>query len=1303
MKRMKYIGLILLFIVSAINIHAAALHLNFDHYQISNGLPSNKVLDLTFDDRGFLWIATDGGLSRFDGAVFRDFNVRQYPSLFNNTAIQVCPAENGDILASGYRGFLQRYDSDADSFITIVPKKFAETIGFLDRDTQTRCFYLHIITGSYTFQLNGEFSSCQPLNKICKYIKNSFIDNKGHLWALNDSALYVFNNKTLQLICKTQLPHVCNTFTPRILQLKNGNICVYSSLNSIDFYQLKDKKLQLLRQVHIPFDGLREIQVATDGSMWFASDGEGLWMSNGIPNSEADFNRIKPYGVSDYDFCKIYSILADSLGNIWVGTQNSGLWHYSIKSGNGSFSSHDLGLPNCVATCFCELPNGHILSTCEGLGICEFSKEADYCKIYTEADGLSNKNVTSVFLDTDNHLLVGTWGNGFYESVIDGGKIHFTQSDKTLNNHAKISFCRKIGNNDFWSCMGGDGLFHHQDNQWTEFPLMIGKWKEVWPNMVTQGKDNDIWISTSTSMWRVQNGKLFLYNLSQFDGTDAYIVSDMQYVRDYGLVAATNKGLLKADTLHKTFVPIDIVPQNEYVASLTIDTHNNLIATIGNCIWRIDLLHNKAEKFYRNFDNNGAYYFQSHAAFCSSDGKIYLGTSDGFICITEKDFNQRASIPSLYFSHVIANGQNQNLSTCNSHIVLPYGHTALSVSIDMADFSKERTHLYYRLNKNEEWQLLNRDQMLSFYYLPTGNYTLQVKTEGMSPENYLQLYIEVEAPWWRTGWFWSLCAFIILLLIGLKLYEVNRDRKLLKQMVNERTSELNEALSTKNRIMRVVAHDLRNPVFAIYGALKQLQTKLGYIDKNELSETINQLTESTQSVQTELGKLLEWATAKQTEQTCQPANINLDELVSSEINLLKLQADKKQIKLCYDCNVKQYVYADSRMLSTSVRNVIGNSLKFTPSGKNIYIHITQASSFATIEIKDEGVGMTAEQLSQLLNAEINKSQTGTAGEAGTGLGIGLAKKYMQNNGGTFQMTSQPGMGTTTILQIPLSQQQLTAETTSAESKAVTVNINEELLQGNTILVVDDDALIAKNIKSMLDEYVDVLVASNGKEALNLINNNNVDIVVTDVDMPEMNGIELGNAILGNPQTNYIPLLYLSARTSEDDRLKGLQTGAVDYISKPFSREELLIKLNNILSLRQRMQQKLLAEWEKNPHKQNSDTAQTADNEQINPYLQKVMDMIALHHTDLNYSIEQLASDLCTSHITLYRKVKSLSGLTPLDLLNDFRLRQAHQLLEEGKDLQDVAMQVGFQDYTYFARKFKTKFGYPPKDVVAKHS
>ena len=1300
MKKVRCIMCMVLALLFAQVSAMAVRYLNFDHYQIPDGLVSNRVNDMTLDSRGFLWLATDCGLSRFDGAVFRNYTPHDCPSLYSDYIAYISRSGNGSIVVSGYNGFLQQYDCRTNSFVTIAPKGFSQTMGMMSFDNTCSRTYCHLDVGTYCLTSADNFSKIESLSSKDEKTINSFTDKTGNLWTISDNYLKV-HDKTNKRICQYRLKHQCNSLTPRFVQLADGCLLIHYRSGQISIFKLSNSKIELQREVRLPFSILRNMCLAVDGSLWYASDGDGLWRSSGCPLSDTDFERIKPYGVSDYDFCKIYSILADKQGNIWVGTRNSGLWHYAIKAKGASVSSADLGLPYCPASAFLSLPNGHLMAACDGMGLCEFSETAGFVKNYTQTAGITNINLTSACLDRENHLLLGTWGGGLYTSNTSAQNASFCSVPigKDNSQQQKVSWCTRVANGDCWVCIGGEGLYCEHNKHWIPYVLKDGSTEELWPNKVVDGEKGEIWISTSSSIWLMKDGKLELFNKQQFIGTDALVVSDMCYVPGYGLVLATSKGLLVANRAKKTFDQVDCCPQQN-IASLVLDKKGRLLVTAGNNILRIDLKKGMVERYPHNFGEKGNNYFIFHAAYCSASGNVYFGTTQGFISIAENEFVEKPVVPKLYLTKVVADGKPVNIGD-NNMVTLSYGHSSLLLTIDMADFSKMRPQLHYRMNTDEEWKILDANQQLKFDFLLTGHFEIEIAPVGAQAGQGIILYVTVNAPWWQTWWFRLLCVLLIAVFAGWKFYSMRRDRELLKQKVEDRTKELNEALTVKSRIMQVVAHDLKNPVFAVYGALQSLRQKSNSMNDTERTTALDKIIDSTRTIQDELGKLLSWATAQKEDQICQPADVNIKELIETEVNLLQLQAKEKQVMLTTCVEVSRYVYADARMLATSIRNVLGNSLKFTPVGKSVTVNAWQDVDSAIVEIKDEGVGMTSSQLDKLQSSAVNDSTKGTAGETGTGLGVGLARQYVLANGGQFSMTSKPGMGTTTLLKFPLSVSYIDTMTKIETSVSVEPSVDAELLQGNTVLVVDDDPLIAQNVKSMLESYVEVILASNGKEALEQITAHAIDIIVTDVDMPVMNGFELGKSILSDPVTNHIPLLFLSARTTDNDRLTGLLTGAVDYIPKPFSQGELLMKMNNILLLRQRQQQHLLEKigQENNANAQNEQT-HPAQPEKINPFLQKTVDVIAEHYTDINYNVEQLAGDLCMSYITFYRKVKSLSGQTPLDILTEYRLNRAYQLLSEGKtDLQDVSFRVGFPDYTYFARKFKARFGCPPKDIL----
>jgi two-component system sensor histidine kinase ChiS len=256
------------------------------------------------------------------------------------------------------------------------------------------------------------------------------------------------------------------------------------------------------------------------------------------------------------------------------------------------------------------------------------------------------------------------------------------------------------------------------------------------------------------------------------------------------------------------------------------------------------------------------------------------------------------------------------------------------------------------------------------------------------------------------------------------------------------------------------------------------------------------------------------------------------------------------------------------------------------------------------------------------------------------------------------------------------------------------------LAGNTILVVDDDPLICRSLEFMLDNYVSVQVASDGQTALEKTEQTLPDVVLSDVDMPGMNGLELSKALLNTPATCHIPILFISARNGDKDRLLGLQSGAIDYIAKPFSQTELLIKLVNMLRLRQRQQQRVL-DSVVNKTTQGAPSEEGGENVDMDPFLSSFKEMVERDFADKQMQLDTMAEKMNVSQSTLSRKIKALTGKSPVDVLTSFRLNRAKQMLETASSevqIIDIALAVGFNDSSYFTRKFREKFGYTPSKL-----
>lgn len=1310
----------------------ATKRLNFTNYRTAQGLSSDYISDMTIDTDGFLWVATDYGLNRFDGAVFRTYLNENYPSLLRNDILQVRAEKDNEVVISGYNGFFKRYNPLTDKFDSIFSNTYYETIHHMINGGYGKNEIIALATDGIYMQQDGaqtfskDFLPKTENNENIKYLLH---DEYGQFWLVYPNKLSVVSSNGDCLYESKFATGTNISILPFLSNIQSGRVLASCQNYKLDFYHIKPNGIiSLDHSVKLPFSNLRDVKIASDGSYWFASDGEGLWMSPSEPMDASSIERVLPYGSEHEDIAKVFALETDDKGNVWVGTQNTGLWHCSVLNQSSFFSAVDLGLPKCLGNAFCELPSGNILVACEGLGICEFSEKSGLVGCSGLAEGLKNLNLTGVSCDDKGNIWVTTWGEGLFVGHKVNDKIQFSSAEfkpiKTPSN--TMSFVNAMSKDSVWLGVGGDGMFvRNADGDWSHKILRYPKDDcdpERWPSSSFRGPNNEVWLTTSFAVWVQKDGIFTPFDAESFAENVNYVVNDGIGVPGYGVVLATRSGLLVAKTGDKRFSELEISPKKE-ASSLVLDNYGRVWAVVANSIWCFDLKKNEAKRYPKDFNTHGKNYFLKHSKYCSQSGMVYFGTKDGFFCLKPEDFDTPSQKSSLFLSRLEIDGvlvSDSPIHSTNSRqqselevVNLPYGHSSFAVCVDMPDFSHYRPSLVYRLNTGG-WMSLGTDQRIAYSDLSAGSYQLEVKALGESDDSAVKLKVEVEGPWWETWWFRLLLIIIVLAFVGREVYKLIREKHLLQSMVDERTQELkqksllvekrnmelNAALTTKDRLMAVVAHDLKNPAFAIVGALEGLRRRNDQLGSQERASILDSMIGRAQTLQTELSKLLVWATSKQDDMEFRPSNVNLAEIIESDVELLKLQAEEKDVELKYSVDVPNYIYVDARMISTAIRNVLSNSLKFTESGRSVSVRAWMTDNSAFVELADEGMGMSEKKLKELLSKDVNTSSTGTNGEEGTGFGIGFAKYYVLANGGHFTMTSKEGVGTTTLIELPATQLPIPKQEFAQTSQDLSLVVDSELLEGNCVLVVDDDPLIAQNVKTMLESYVDVILAKNGQEALEMVKANNVDVVVSDVEMPVMNGIEMSNALQSDDSLNHIPVLFLSAKSTESDRLLGLLTGAIDYIPKPFNQTELLVKLNNILSLRRRQQQYLL-NAAVDPTSEPTVLGDDKTGEKMNPYLQKVVADIEANFSDPEYSVEQLASNLCTTRITLYRKVKSLSGQNPSDLLIDYRLNKSSQMLKEGNmAAQDVAYAVGFSDYAYFARRFKIRFGKSPKDYAS---
>lgn len=1297
----------------------------FDHYTTKHGLTSNRIYDLTQDSLGFIWMATDFGLNRYNGVQFEQFKRADYPALARDEILTI-KALNKEVFAGSSAGLIVRYDYDKRDFKALKPENF-DTASY----KEVRGFYLPQEGERYAFTVSGlylydkqtdNFTASFPafLPLIPLHVRSMFMDSHNRFWVGTVDCLLVFSHEG-KMLKNFETTQKTRDYVTDILEYETGKILVTSFSNEIWFFDTKADSIGAPRVVQTPFSNVTHVAKDKKGRFWFSTDGYGLWYSDVLPSQGSDFKQIIPFGASQNDIRKIYAMLIDCQGDLWIGTQNSGLWRYR-QNASGVVFSASIGFPEIVCADFAEDKAGNIYVATDGDGIYKLS--SDYKKI--ERTCLKKGNILSLNWMKDSTLLISTWGDGILRLDVKNDKL-YAEDLKGIASPLKCFLnINPAHDGKYWAASAGDGLYVRRAlDDWYCVILTDEKIDipDNWVMRCLEGKPGTIWAMTTRSLWMINGDKKKSlvedaikqksYNPTSFiDG----VCDD-----DGNLFAVSNNGVIRVDKDGESVEQLDFLP-NELMTSVLYSGGSEFWVTGASGIISFDYNTKKCVAISTPFEDKGRTYFYSRSSFQDSKGRRYFGTKDGFVVIDkgstlDGNTTEYFSWGDLYvsgkyvFPHhdVLKDGPLSSLSVLS----LPYDKTDVVITFDVIDYlDPQGTVREYRLKGlNDEWKDLGSSLRIPFTHIPHGNYELQVRlkknsTSGAIVENMITLPISVLPPWWTSWWvrLIMIASFLvaILLIFRWRMKKYETEQRILEDRVEVRTHELRQALSDKGRIISVLAHDLKNPMFAIVGALDNLNSKSSF-ETNQTKRMLGDVGRSAHMLQDEMLRLLEWAQAKDDEIVPIIKPVNADKVVSDAIALLKGMTENKNIEILVENNIQNFVLSDVRMLSTVVRNILTNAVKFTNEGGQIKVSLWQNDK-GYISVEDNGVGMNRNVIDEIYKGAKVTSTQGTNNEKGTGLGLALCREYIIKTGGEMQIESEVDKGTRIIVSMPLSDAKIIAknESTTAQNQEFTLDsvVDKELLADNTILIVDDDNLICENLNSILSPYVNTLIAHNGQEALSQIETNGVDIVLSDVDMPTMDGIEMAKIILSDDRTRHIPLIFLSAKNDDTNRLSGLLSGAVDYIAKPFRSSELLVKVVNLLKIRRLQQEKILAEYLSADKKQVKKEAQG----ELNPFVKKLISVIEEKYIDGDFSIDDLCNAMCVSQSTLQRRVKSIIGKTPVEIINEYRLNKAHEMLSDvntENSVSDIAFAVGFRDASYFTRKFKEHFGYLPSSVEQK--
>ena len=947
------------------------------------------------------------------------------------------------------------------------------------------------------------------------------------------------------------------------------------------------------------------------------------------------------------------------------------------------------------------------------------------------------RNVYTFFEDSEHRLWLGTRNHGIVVATEYDGKftLHTFRHDKqdpyALSNDAIYSICLDTRNRIWIGTLGGginlfsgtldNPRFIHSENLMKGYPGdMCHKVRSLYctrKGVVLAGTTEGL-LSFSDDFQKPEDIEFFHNDCE--DGLSNNDVMDVLESRDGKIyIAAYSGGICMADVdsllntrirFHylnmKNGLPSDL-PQ-----SMLEDGEGNIWICFENYISKY-----KADrKGFDTYDSANLHtdlqITEAHPAI-DQQGAMYIGTNQGVLRLRLYDLKKSSFVPRIVYAGVDI--QNSDGTVFNSvlavdSLVLGKKERNVTIAFSALDYTNSEALQYaYRLKGiSDQWGYIGENHSIGFANLPSGDFVLEVKStngDGVWCDNITPLYIHIQPRFTETAWAWVLYVLIAIILIltvsGIIVYITNLKRKVtLEQQLTD----------LKLRFFTDISHELRTPLTLISGSIEEI------VERGQLQKSG---TENMQVARRNVNRMLRLVNQILDFRKIQGRKMKLS-IEQGDVVALCRQVGENFTQLAHERSIHFRLipetpeircYTDMDKLEKILFNLLSNAFKYTADGKSITMAVRMESGCLFVSVRDEGKGMDLRKIDNLFGRFETFGKTDP--NRSTGIGLSLVKEFVDLLHGTIQPESIPGQGTVFTVTLPC-----TYEAYAADSMAefvlndevkfeypVEVQLSRQEEKERSILIIEDNDELRRFLAMILRDCYHVLEAGDGRQGLEIIGRELPDLIVSDVMMPEMDGIELLAAVKVNRDTSHIPVILLSAKASVDDRVRGLEYGADDYIAKPFNSAYLKARIESLIRQRSSLAAYYLGSSLKDSdktEKKQPDVKLEQVLESVpsfnNTFIQEVIRLVDQNLQNPDFKIDDLAETMNMSRAVFYRKIKTFTGASPIDLVKEMRLKRALELLDaDTYSLSEVAYQSGFSSPQYFSRVFKEQMQCTPNE------
>lgn len=1320
----------------------------------SVSLNNNSIAYIYEDWDRQLWIGTMGGVNLYN----RELDVVEpfiFPTKANTHETPAIVQSSDSVVWIGTFAGLCKYNKRANSFKWFEygeqPNQLKDSlISSLLYDDSTKMLWVGTNKGGL-YKLNTrndeltQFSLRAPEPLPTKRIRRMQFDRHGKLWvATFDAGICVVDTLSNRYtVLNTANSNLGNNFVYGLYQTQDEKMwacCINGNLNCFDEETQQFYRYEPDAENQYSINGSSIISMTQDklGNLWIATHGNGIAHMN---KRKQDF---KYFIAKHKDSTMLNSPIVTSFleyeNQIWLATDGGGINIYDKTKRTFQYLTKKEGLSSDWVLDLKHAENGYIYASVWQGGINEINPETLAVTAYRgenviSGGELSFDNVKMTCSD-DSLLWIGTHGGGV--NVYDLNQGEFIKNSNRAGRFFDLSVplwvnsITKDSKNRIWFCTQ-QGLFMYDRSQLHTYTKGTeGNYALITDNTnkVYEDAQGNIWLATELGLCLFNENDLSFKGVSRKYGLPNSAKAMVQDKNgDYWI--STNNGLYFLN--------------HELTESTRFSKDDGLLSN-----------------FYAR--NSSCLFTDGSVAFGGIEGfnyfipdKILHSAEIQKVVLQDLFVNNKKISPSQSGSIL------KKVLALTDTICLSYDQSEFSISYSVISPGEKRGVNYaYRLRGyDDEWRYVDNQHKANYTNIVAGSYIFEVSAYQIGKqagETVTSLRLIVLPPWWETIWFRVLLvaslAGILFLLYYVKTQSVRRQNLRLATSVRKRTSELTEAnaqllerneevvmqnekleeynrevvrqsdkiLAQQDRIIKqndelnalnqkkdkffsIIAHDLKNPVNALLGFSSLLHNSYEEIGEEKVKDFIAYINTSSNAIYQLLVNLLDWARAESKQIQYKPDMFEIDSAVKRSIEILQQHASSKSINLTAMGEKGLRVYGDENMVETIIRNILSNAIKFTPENGSIVIKKEQIDGFVGVTVIDSGVGMSKETVENLFTLGENTSSKGTNAETGTGIGLLICNEFAEINKGSITVESEPGAGSSFMIQIPASEQlaksvQLQKQENVAKTDILLASeqIDEpdtSILKKKRVLVVDDNTEVRAAVRFLLSKYCELFEAENGAEALAVAGENLPDIIVSDIHMPEMDGFELCKRIKENHATSHIPIILLTTDKMEGSRIQGLQAKAEAYLDKPFSPNVLIAMLVSLLENRELMKRVLINDTQ-------AEIREIAGNDLDARLLERLIAYVEANMNNPELNADTLAYEAAMSKSLLYTKLKSICGQSINEFIRTIRLRTSVKYLQQkSMTINEIADQCGFNSTSYYIRSFRKYYQMSPTEYAEK--